>query len=335
MASRKTPREQQIETERKIGAAVGNTNQEQVDRRNAIADRADEARAHELQDTDGEKVIESDPDEAEAAAAREAAAAEAERARLEAAEENEHRARALQEEGADRTATEPRVFKLKINGREVEMTETEVLERASKVASADEYLQSAADAVRRSQAQDPSAQDDPASGGKADARELLRSALQGDEEAIEKVAQLLQAPSAVTPDVLRAVDSRLSFHDAVSRFRGEYKDLVSDPFLYRLVVEEDKRLADKEPHLSYTDRLKRAGDTIRTWKQGFTKTVATNPKLDRKATATQVPAAGGRQVTRQDDEESESVESVIDQMAKARGQEQARRGPTGQFAGKN
>lgn len=327
-----TPAEKKAETaDRQIREAVGNTNQEQIDKRNAIADRADEYRADDLQDTDGDKVIPRDPEELRAE--EEARETERERARLEA-EANEQEARRLQEQGGQKEgAPSPKRYSIKVNGRDVEMTEDELIARASKVSSADEYLQTAAEAVKRATALGPSQPDTPATDSDAISEDTLTSALQGDREAIRKIAQRLNGPSGgkVSPDVLQAVDDRMTFHDAVNWFRGEYKDVVTDPFLYQLVVDQDKRIAQSEPALPYRDRLKKAGDTIRHWKQGFTKAPGTAAKLERKASVAPVPSAGGRQSSSSDDEAEEPVESVIDAMAKARGQATAVRTPSGMF----
>lgn len=307
------------EIHRQIGAAIGNRNQERVDRMNEIAARADEQEDRQFQDFDGEKIVDPDPaEEAERAAARATQEAEDERQRLET-ESNERAARDEQEGGA--VHAEPRKFKLKVNGKEIELTEEEVLARAGKVSSADEYLQLASRAVEASQALGPS-KDVSASNGEDVTEDTLTSALQGDPEAIRKVAQRLKAPPVVTPDVLNAVDDRMSFRSAVDWFRGEYKDVVEDPMLYRLVVDEDTRLTKTEPSLAYRERLKRAGETVRSWKQGLTKTAA-NPKLERKASVAPIPQAGGRQVVKEDNEEEEPIESVINKMALARHQQGA------------
>lgn len=322
-----TPAEKKAEeSDRQIKAAVGNTNDEQINRRNAIADRADEARESELQQTDGERIVEPDPEEQRAE--QEARAAEEERARLER-DANEQQARALQEGG-----TEPRSYTVRVNGRDVQMSEAELVSRASKVYAADEYLQMAQDAVKRAQALAPS-QDVPATDSDAISEDVLTSALQGDREAIRKVAQRLNGTPGMQPQVLQAVDARLAFHDQVNWFRGEYKDVVNDPFLYSLVVAEDKKLAESDPSLPLRDRLKKAGDTIRTWKQGFAKAPEVNPKLVRKASTPSVPAAGSRQSSAQEEEGEEPVENVIDAMAKARGQGTAVRTPQGMFGSKS
>jgi hypothetical protein len=320
VAARQEADTKRADTDRQIGAAIGNRNQEQVDRRNQIAARADEQVDREFQEFDGDKVVDPDPSEqAERDAARAAREAEEERERLEA-EANERAARDDQEGGA--VHAEPRKFKLKVNGRDVELTEEEVLARASKVSSADEYLQLASRAVEASQALGPS-KDVSAGNGEDVTEDTLTSALQGDPEAIKKVAQRLRAPPVVTPDVLTAVDDRMSFRSAVDWFRGEYRDVVEDPMLYRLVVDEDTRLTKTEPTLAYRERLKRAGETVRTWKQGLAKSAAANPKLERKASVASIPQAGGRQAVREDSEEEEPIESTINKMALARHQQGA------------
>ena len=316
---------QSQERERQIAAAIGNRNQEQIDRRNAIASRADEQEDRQTDDFDGDRIVPPDPDEeAERAAARAEQEAEEERQRLEA-EANERAARGDQEAGA--VHAEPKKYKLKVNGRDVELTEEELLQRASKVESADEYLKLAREAVKGAQALGPS-KDDSASDGEDVTEDTLTSALQGDPEAIKKVAARLKKPSAVTPDVLTALDDRMSFRDAVNWFRGEYKDIVNDPMAYQLVVAEDSRIAKEDPGLSYQARLRRAGDKVKSWLSEKTKSATPpNPKLERKASVPSIPQAGGRQVVREEDDEEEPLESVIDKMARARHQQGAVKHP--------
>lgn len=308
---------------RQVGGAIGNSNQAQIDRRNAIADNLDKTEDRAMTDTTEEDVfepVESDEERSEREATEAAAAAEAERVRLEAS-------------GGElpidpeAVVAAPKKFKLTVNGKELELTEEQVLERAQKVSSADEYLQLAAEAVKRTQPAQPSETDTALNVGDADIEDALTSALMGDKEAIKTIARRLKAPPAVTPDVLSAVDDRLSFRSAVDWFRSEYKDLVEDPMLYKLVSDEDARIAKDKPQLPYRERLKSAGEKIRTWKTGFAPTPAptpANPKLQRKSSVAPVPQAGGRQVAPSEgEEETESVESVIDKMARGRHQQGA------------
>lgn len=327
-------REQQdISQSRQIVEAVGNQNDKRVALYNEIADNLDKLPARAMIETDGDNLgsVESsggDPSAATERAAQEAeAAAEAERERLEA-EQAAAAARAEQEAPGTQAADTQKRYKIKVNGKEIELTEQEVLERASKVEAADEYLQSAKRVVEGTQASRPSEKDGPASVGEDDIEDTLTSALQGDKEAIKKVAQRLKTPSVNTDALVAVVDDRSSFRSAADWFRGEYKDLVKDPMLYRLVVDEDSRLAKAEPRLDYRERLKRAGDHVRNWKQGLTTSAAgaaplPNPKLAAKAQVAPVPQAGGRQVQQEEPEENESVESIIDKMARARHKEGA------------
>jgi hypothetical protein len=124
--------------------------------------------------------------------------------------------------------------------------------------------------------------------------------------------------------VLKQVDDKLSFRSAVDWFRGAYADVCDDPMLYRLVADEDAKLAKTAPNLSYRERLKSAGDSVRGWRDKLKGPVAAappqNPKLARKASVAPVPQASARQPAPVDEDESETVESVIDKMAKARNQ---------------
>src|SRR3974390_1694024 len=66
-----------------------------------------------------------------------------------------------EEPAPDKQAEAPRKWKLKVNGRELELTEEEVLARAQKVESADQYLAEAA-RVRHEQNLAPAARSTPA-----------------------------------------------------------------------------------------------------------------------------------------------------------------------------
>lgn len=290
------------EQNRQISGAVGNMNQSQLDRRNAIADALDSTEDRKMQDIDGDKVVEEPV--------------------VEAAEPTPEPAEEPKDD-AQEVHAEPRKFKLKVNGKEQEVTEEELIERAQKVASADEYLQTAAKALEGAHALAPS-KDEPASNGEDVTEDTLTSALQGDAEAIKKVAQRLKAPPV--KDVLTAVDDRLSFRSAVDWFQGEYKDLTADPMLYQLVVQEDSRIAQSEPTMQYRERLKKAGDKVRSWKEGIAPKTPVNPKLTAKASVAPVPQAAARQAPRDEEEDTEEpVESVIDKMAQARHQNGALR----------
>lgn len=280
------------ETEKAEGTdeTKGSLNAERLRRMEEIADGADRVKV-DLQDLDGTPITGPGDDEDDGP-------------------------------GDERVEKEPaaRRFKLKVNGVEREVSEEELIALGQKVASADEYLKSAAEAVKNASKLDLADKEDPAKVEEDDLA-LARALQMGSEEdAAKAIRQLRARPSEVTPDaVVRAVDERLTFRKAADWFNDEYKELLSDPILKSLVYQKDAELAEREPTLSYTDRLKRVGDEVREW-VGKVRTPKSD-KLTRKASVAPVPVASGRQQVASDDEGEEDPEKVIAEMAKGRRQE--------------
>ncbi len=348
MPDEKTPQELQAEKLEKARKANEERNQSRLDRMSAIADGNDEHGAADMQDTDGNKLVmkeEPTPEEREAAAAQEELDAQRFLAEQEAKTLQSQGAETVVEEAApaseEKPPEEPGPTDVKVvngvthyltivNGKEKWLTLDQLRVAAQKVESADEYLASAAASVRNSSRLAPSAEDEPSRVEEVDLEKTLSSAVMGDEEAIKKLAAAIKArPSAVTPDVLQQFDERWLFRRAAEWFEETYADELSDPFLKRLMFERDAELAKENPHQPYKQRLKQAGEEIRTWKQkmaggnGPVRAVASPNKLDRKKTLVNVPSAAARQMPAEDEEPEESVEDAIQKMAKARGQNRA------------
>jgi len=89
--------------------------------------------------------------------------------------------------------------------------------------------------------------------------EELRNALQGDEDAMRNVAARLRGASADEPNPAE----RERFMEAVSTFREEYRDLVSNPGDYQSVTKLDSQIAREFPDLDYLARLRIAGNAVR------------------------------------------------------------------------
>ena len=223
-----------------------------------------------------------------------------------------------------------------VNGNEKWLTLSQLRTAAQKVESADQYLAAAAESVRNASRLDLSKKrDEPSKVEDVDLEKTLSSAVMGDQEAIKKLASVFKdlkevraQPSEVTPDVLQQIDERWSFRRAAEWFDEEYQDLLTDPFLKDLVYKRDSELANAQPKMPYKQRLKTAGDEIRGWIQKRTgasevKVAPSEAKADRKKTLVNVPSAAARQTPVNDEEAEESVEQVIQQMAKARGQARA------------
>jgi len=246
--------------------------------------------------------------------------------------------------GADTTPPpeEPK-HKIKVNGRELELTTAELLERAQKVEAADEYLKEAArlkrEAEQRQTTQDTQQQpsrEDVAADHLEERRALVRAIQMGTEEEAMAAIEKLQArttPSVNADDISRAVDERITFNDAVTKFQTEFKDLVNDPTLLNVVLSRDKELLAQGDKRSYWERYQEIGKDVRTWRDSLIKAAQpeTKPEPDkatRKAAAPAVPAGASIKApqTADDEEREESPSEVIAAMAKARGGPQWLRG---------
>lgn len=235
---------------------------------------------------------------------------------------------------------EPVKHKLKVNGQEIELTTEELIERAQKVAAADEYLKEAARLKRESEQQQHTQQQpsvpDVAADPLEERRALVRAIQMGTEEEAMAAIEKLQArttPSVNADDISRAVDERITFNDAVTWFQTEYKDLVSDPTLLNITLQRDKELLAQGDKRSYRERYEEIGKEVRQWRDSLVKaaTPAAPPVQDkqtRKAAAPVVPAGASTKAPQAADEEEmdESVGEVISAMAKARGGPQWLRG---------
>jgi hypothetical protein len=360
MADETTPSVAEVEAANRKKAHEANEgrNRARVDRLSEIADNNEKMRAGDMVETsDGNLTHKAEDSEAAREAAELAESVEAERALA------EMQAKALQEEGAegstaveepddtkeesdkedDKEPSDSKVvngqtyYLTVVNGSEKWLTLTQLRTAAQKVESADQYLAAAAESVRNAARLDLSHKpDEPSKIEDVDLEKTLSSAVMGDQEAIKKLASVFKGfqaqakPSEVTPDVLQQIDERWSFRRAAEWFEEQYSDLLGDPFLKKLVYERDAELANSDPKKPYKKRLKEAGDEIRGWINKRTappptdvKAIASDTKADRKKTLVNVPSAAARQTPPVDEEEAETVEDVIQKMAKARGQARA------------
>jgi len=319
--------EERAEAIKKAREANDSRNNDRVARLNAIADSNDELRAPDMEETDGNVVFKDETDEREAAEVREQE--DAERALAEA------QARELQEEGAapkeerEESADEKvingvRHYLTIVNGKERWLTLKQLRETSQKVDSADEYLAAAAESVRSAAGQALSKEDEPVRLEKDELRKTLSAAVLGDEEAIEKLASALSArPSEVTPDVLQQIDQRLSFRTELTQLESEQREILEHPHLGRLFRTRLNELKSEAPTTPLAKAYRSIGKEIReAFPEKFKKSTAVT-LADKEARKRTLPApvqAAGRQMTEQEEETEESVEDVIQKMAKARGQ---------------
>jgi len=217
-------------------------------------------------------------------------------------------------------------YRLIVNGQERWMTLQQLRETSSKVTAADEYLRNAKESAKSIQGLIPSS-DESASVPSGDTRALIARVIMGEQEAIDELAQVLERRPSVK-DVARAVDERvdgrLTFRDAVAWFEHEYSAEMSNPDLKRYIVTRDAQLAAENATMDFKERLTAVGEEARRIR-GVSAAPSAAPKgrsekEARKASVRSVPAAAGRQFDQEDEEDGETYESAIAQIAKHRGQ---------------
>lgn len=211
-------------------------------------------------------------------------------------------------------------FRLKVNGKEVELTRDELIARAQKVESADQYL---AEASRMRQEalklqSQPSATD--VGNSVEDDLALVRAIQMGSEEEAVQAIRKLKSPSIQPDDFAKLIDERMTFQEAVGRFQTEYNDLMSDPILRQVVLSKDAELIAQGDTRSYWDRYEAVGNEVREWVGGVRKTGKAQDKQSRKASVTQINQAASRVATQEQEEPDDSPSALIAQMARSRGQ---------------
>ena len=235
----------------------------------------------------------------------------------------------------------PAKFKIKVNGREIELTQEELVARAQKVESADQYLGEAArirnEALKTGQ---PSAEDAGASQVEDDLA-LVRAIQMGTEEEALAAIQKLKSPAGLSKDdVAKTIDERLNLNQAIARFNNDFKDIVSNPHLHKMVMDKDAELVQAGDTRPYYERYSALGEEVR----GFVKDIATkagfvqqsetpakvvSTKLEKKEAVQTAPKAAGTKATIPSNEEKEeTTQDVIRGMAKARGGPQWLQGMT-------
>lgn len=305
------------------GEALGTGNDARVDALSRIADNADREREEEFQDIvdletgQTEKFVAPSLEESEEQAA--------ERADQEAAAALQAAQQAESEEAA---ATGQAPQTIRVNGQDVILT-PELIAKAQKVAAADVYLSEAARMRNELASKVPANKQTEAIPDQAGDLLAIAQAIQmgTEEEAVEAIRKLTKAgPSK--DDIAQTVREQLLFETALKNYRTEYPDIVGDPILNKLAIEEDDRLVRAGDSRSYEDRFKAIGESLRTWvgskapKQQETQTQTSN-KLERKAAASGFPqAAGARTKSSVQEEKEETVQSVIAEMAASRGSPQ-------------
>lgn len=275
--------ESELEMEDENGEAVGSLNDDRIAMLNGIADNADEIRAEEMQGIG--------PDDEEQPF-------------------NE-------EDEPSIEAQETPKYKIKVNGKERELSIDELLATASKVEAADEYL---AYAKRQSEEVRQPSQDVAQQSYEDDDLALARALQMGSEEEAANVIRKIRSssPSVSTDDIAAKAVDRIRFETDAKWFQEEYKDIFEDPFMKKLAIDADAEQVSKGDNRPYRERFAAIGDELRNWRGT---TPSFNQKQERKsATITNIPTASARSAAPVEEEPDDTPTSVIAKMAQSRGQ---------------
>ena len=317
--------EEQVADTTDEGEVTGSQNDARVELLNQNNDGIDASRADELVEIDDAgQVTQFVPSEIEAEApvpSDDDGTTETELERM------------AEEVNAEEQPPAPQKFKIKVNGKELELTQEELIERAQKVEAADTYL---AEAARlRKQALNPEpkqpSKEDAAAADMEERRALARAIQMGtEEEAIEAIAKLQsRGPSVTADDMARTVDERLNFKEAASKFESEFHDIMGDPVLRKMVLDKDLAALNAGDKRDYYTRYADIGNEVRAWKDNLVKAAVppvppkdpSQAKLERKATVAAVPKVANAKTAAPvvEDETEETPSAVIAKMAEKRG----------------
>lgn len=303
--------------------AVGSGNDARVALLNSIADGYDEARAEELLSINDDGTTEpftfQQPGGVETPLENEEAVDEDAQAEI---------ARLAAESGQDPEPQPVQKHKIKVNGREIELTYEELVARAQKVETADVYLAEASRLRNELAAQPkPPVQDVPVPSVEDDLAIARAIQMGTEEEAVAALQKLRQSQKSLSPDdISRTIDERLTFNEAISKYRAEFSDVVTDPVLNKLALELDAQLIANGDRRPYYDRYKDVGTQVRNWAVENAKKFAPAQeqpqanKLARKAATPTPPKAQSQKApTTVEQEREESTSDIIAGIAKSRG----------------
>lgn len=234
------------------------------------------------------------------------------------------------------------MVRIKVDGVERDVSVAEMQRSFQKGSAADQRLEQATRLLREAEARAaappvgfvpaPKESDIQATPEDANqkAKSIYSALVEGDEEkAIAAINQMLAGRQPeptpldqLTAQLTPAIKQQLSNDIALEKFRTDYADILSDPYLPTLA---DQFLAEEEKSgKSFSEALDTAGKRTRDWltSKGVstaapTPTSARESKLERKAGIDSIPALNT--VATVVEEPVQSATDVINEMRKARG----------------
>jgi hypothetical protein len=239
-----------------------------------------------------------------------------------------------QETVVEEEPTAPQKIKIKVNGKEMELTQEELIARAQKVEAADQYIIEAARI--RKEALHPETKAPSTEELNTQRMEKMRARVRAiqmgtEEEAMAALMEMESRPSVTQEEVVKLFDDRLTFKQAAERFEEEYKDVMTDPMLRQLAIQKDQQLVQQGDTRSYAERYAEIGKELRAWKMAVvaantpetvkTPETVTSIKQARKSAAPVAPKVANVKSPgpAEEDDSEESPADVIRQIAEKRG----------------
>lgn len=318
------------------GSVIGTENDKRLAMYNQIADGNDRQRAEEFYevDDDGNTTglsIEAEAEEQD----EEESDGSGEENDQDTEESGEEDDGTSEEESSEESLTKaPAKYTITVNGVQKELTLDELVARAQKVESADDYLREASQLNQQAkQLRNPPQQQVQEEEKPEDEVALARAIQMGSEEEAVAAIRKLRSTGPSSDDLARTIDERLNFQTSVAWFQKEYNDITSDPVLAQMAIQQDNMLRAQGDQRPYVQRYKEIGEGLRNWikskapapteseeKDPEVKVESQAAKKTRKAAAPSVPKPAASKVTVPEaEEEEESVQDTIANMAKSRG----------------
>ena len=231
------------------------------------------------------------------------------------------------EEGEEKVIDGVRHYATVVRGQLRWLTLKQLREQANVAAGAEQAVQDAQEAVKRA-SQIAARPPEPSVEFPSDEElaEVITAANMGDEEAVKKLALLIKQGSRpqTQVDVRSVVSEQIATQRAIDQAERAQKDLINHPSLGDVFRLRLRKLSQEKPTMMIVDAYREVGDQMRSeFAPMIGKSAAPASKQERKRTLVTPPSAAGRQRQERAEEEEESVSSVIDQLAKSRGQQRA------------
>jgi hypothetical protein len=242
----------------------------------------------------------------------------------------------LAAETAPKVEEAPRMVKIRVDGVDMEVPFSKVEEAGiralQKESTADKRLEESTRLLRETQEMVAGKKDAPPTD-----EDLLHYAQNGTPEqqfvARNEITRRQQATADgfVQEATRRAVEA-VRVEDGAKWFMDEYKDILKDPLIAKLVAEQatdmENRMRKGEITLSHREAYQKIGDDMRAWVKGLrgdeskdktTDTKTFDAKREQKSNITTLKTASTRKVA-PNDQEPESTSTIIEKMRRARGQ---------------